>query len=246
MRDKRPWWVEHDEKAAPPEHGFAFPEALSPAMRALLQDVEMVFQATGGGSLAWPNPHRDRDSSPDEYCRIADPGKYRILVDRVWAWVAVLVARGWATARDWAEWADLRLAQEYQQAVLEPVAEGAVPLAFAITVDDPEIGHRVVVGAGDPVVVLYEPRECGCDACDDGSEIMLQDLDQWALSVVDGSLIVDGGPDAPTIDSSFAGRTVGGTPGQNSRGAPKSFTAGPWAEGWMPRTVERMRSVRGV
>lgn len=90
----RPWWIEHDENAAPPEHKFAFPESFSPAMRALLGDVEKEFEFLGGAALAWPDPHYDREPAPEEYSRNADPGKYRILVDRVQAWVNVLVARG--------------------------------------------------------------------------------------------------------------------------------------------------------
>lgn len=54
----RPWWIEHDETAAPPEHKFAFPEAFSPAMRALLGDVEEEFESLGGGALAWQTPLR--------------------------------------------------------------------------------------------------------------------------------------------------------------------------------------------
>lgn len=233
----RPWWIEHDETAAPPEHKFAFPEAFSPAMRALLGDVEEEFESLGGGALAWPNPHYDREPAPEEYSRNADPGKYRILVDRVQAWVNVLVSRGWATTGDTPSWADLRLIREYEEVVLTPVAPDAVPLVFAITGDDPGIGHSVVVGAGEPAVIVGEPRGCGCDACDDGSMPLLEDLDQWVLSVVDGSLLVEGNSEAPTIRTSFANSTIAGTPEEKRRGAPITFAAGPWADAWTPRQI---------
>lgn len=233
----RPWWIEHDEHAAPSEHNFAFSEAFSPAMRLLLEDVENEFESLGGGALAWPNPHYDRDPTPEEYSRNADPGKYRILVDRVQAWANVLVSRGWANKESMASWADLRLIRQYEELVLAPVAPGAVPLVFAITGDDPGIGHSVVVGAGDPAIVVGDPRGCGCDACDDGSMQLLEDLDQWVLSVVDGSLRVEGGSEAPTIRTSFVTSTIAGTPEEKHRGAPTSFTAGPWADGWVPRRI---------
>lgn len=235
--DMRPWWVEHDENAAPPEHRFSSPEAFSPAMRALLEDVENEFESLGGGAFAWSDPHFDCEPAPEEYSRVADPGKYRILVHRVQAWVNVLVARGWATRGDTAQWADPRLVQDFEELALTPVAPTAVPVVFAITGDDSVIGHNVVVGVGDPAVVVGDPRECGCDACDDGSMPLLENLDQWALSVVDGSLRVEGGSEAPIIRTSFGTSTIAGTVEEKHRGAPTSFTAGPWADDWTPRRI---------
>ncbi|MFN3340438.1 MAG: DUF6226 family protein [Dietzia sp.] len=81
------------------------------------------------------------------------------------AWVRVLDDRGWAQL-DTERTVEQRGPHGYTTTtiILRPEQEGAVPL---------------------------ETPGCGCDACDSGSSALLEELDQWVLSVVDGSLVVD-------------------------------------------------------
>jgi len=45
----------------------------------------------------------------------------------------------------------------------------------------------VSLGVGDPAVLVLAAPDCGCDACDSGSQDALDELDEYMLSVVTGS-----------------------------------------------------------
>ena len=67
------------------------------------------------------------------------------------------------------------------------MAPGALPLV--VTKD--QMGDiedaGITVGVGDPAVVFLVTPDCGCDACDSGSQDALDELDEYMLSVVTGS-----------------------------------------------------------
>ena len=68
-----------------------------------------------------------------------------------------------------------------------PRASGALPLVVAMErlndIDDAGVSF----GVGDPTVLLLATPDCGCDACDSGSQDALDELDEYMLSVVTGS-----------------------------------------------------------
>lgn len=207
----------------------------------LLDEVEAAFAITGAGTPAWQGRPVDQSPAEEEYSRCLDPGKFRILQSRIDAWMQVLADRGWAhleTDRS----SERHGGNEHSQTrfVLRPTAEaqayGAVSLSYLVhDSTDPEATLNVEVCAGEPLCVLVELPGCGCDACDSGSAWLLEELDQWTLSVVDGSLVVD--PAATwQVQTSFGGYGSGGGSAGDSKSA-AAFTAAPWATGWNPLRI---------
>ncbi|BCN59062.1 hypothetical protein RE9427_24320 [Prescottella equi] len=132
------------------------------------------------------------------------------------------------------EWALRPIEPGGVDTVLEPTANGAVPLLLTThTPVDSDHICTVTVAAGDPAVRMAEIPDCGCDACDRGSAALLEELDRWVLAIVDGSLQVDVHADGASIRSSFGAR--GGTVQHLDQ--PTSFTAAPWSANWTPRPI---------
>ena len=163
----------------------------------LLAVVDEAFEDTGRGLAAWPDPHAGRSPLDDEYSRVADPGKWRILGARADAWLRALAVTGVAVVERAAtvrwrstpatvvSWADRAV----------PNAVGALPLVLARSrIDDAE-GVGVTFGVGDPAVCVGWVPDCGCDACDFGSQPELDLVDMWARAVVLGTfrLLASGG-----------------------------------------------------
>ena len=151
----------------------------------------------------------------DEYSRLLDPAKWRIIGARADAWLDALVGAGLADVqRD----APIRWQVEPGPVISRadravPAARGALPLIVARSqlsdVDD----AGVVLGAGDPAVCITWLPDCGCDACDSGSQNELDDLDAHLLSVVSGTFrrlsdgartITDRGKDGWSASGEFA------------------------------------------
>lgn len=229
------WWHErnHQLRNSP----WADEASLLPELVCdLLDEVEAVFVITGARTPAWEGRPVDQPPVEEEYSRCLDPGKFKILQSRIDSWATVLTERGWAqlsTDRS----SERRGEHEHSQTTiaLRPTAEaqarGAVALTFHVyDSTDPEATLNVEVSAGDPPYVVAEVPGCGCDACDSGSAWLLEELDQWTLSVVDGSLVVD--PAATwQVQTSFGGHGSSGGSADEST-ATASFTAAPWAPGW--------------
>lgn len=156
--------------------------------------VDDAFAATGASTPPWPDPHAaDREPPQEEYSRCLDPGKYRILKARADAWVQVLTSTGLASVELLADpagvWRD-EVAERLETAVrLRPFRAGAVPLLLGFRPLDEVADAIVVLGAGDPAVLLTRLPFCGCDACDDGSEMLLRELDEHIVAVVSGALV---------------------------------------------------------
>lgn len=241
-----PWWHERIEQLRDvPEGASAL--LLPDRVCDLLDDVEAAFAVTGVRTPAWPGRPLDQSPAPEEYSRCLDSGKFRILQARIDAWVGVLVKRGWAqlsTGRSTERRGDH--GQSQTTVVLRPTADaeagGAVPLTFRVyDSTDPEATLNVTVFAGDPPVELAEVPGCGCDACDSGSTWLLEELDKWALSVVDGSLIVDLSAKLQ-VQTSFGGHGSSGGSDRDSASS-AAFTAAPWARGWDPLPIPDRESL---
>jgi Family of unknown function (DUF6226) len=151
--------------------------------------VDAAFAISGGGLRSWPDPHPDRSPFEDEYSRLLDPAKWRIVGARADAWRIALVDADLAVVERNAvvSW------QEKPRTVISrtdrviPVASRALPLTVARSrlgdVDD----AGVTLGLGDPAVCIGWFPECGCDACDSGSQGELDHFDEHMVVIVSGT-----------------------------------------------------------
>ena len=151
--------------------------------------VDAAFVETGRGLDGWPDPHPDRMPLDEEYSRVTNPQRWEILAARAEAWFKALTEAGLAeieteAAVDWQE--PPRIAVSHTLRAV-PLAPGAIPLTVAMTRFDEDDWPAVVLGAGDPAAVLDVVPDCACDACDSGSQDVLDVLDEYILCVVTGS-----------------------------------------------------------
>lgn len=154
----------------------------------LLRAVDSAFERTGAGMAVWPDPHPDRSPGDEEYSRLTDPARWRVVGARAEAWLVALGEAGLAqverdAAVTWVE-APGTVTSLADRAV--PTATGALPLVVARSAigDVPDAG--VTLGVGDPAVCVAWFPECGCDACDSGAQDELDHLDTYLLAVVTG------------------------------------------------------------
>lgn len=236
------WWGEYNENILRArETGWGGNEPLlSREMCELLDDVDAAFAVTGADTPQWPNPYKN-GPEPDEeaYERSTNPEKFLIVVARARAWTKVLLDRGWAREASHVDWALRPMEPGGAETVLEPAADGAVPLVLTThTPVDTDHPFNVTIAAGDPAVTLASLPDCACDGCDSGSAELLQEMDTWILSVVDGSLEVAVAADHAVVRTSFR---VGGGTVQNLD-EPTAFTAAPWTSDWTARPLVLPRS----
>ena len=155
----------------------------------LIDAVDAAFALTARGLDAWPDPHPDRSVLDEEYSRLSDPGKWRIVGARAEAWATTLVGAGLATLeRDvQTEWSTAPPTLVTRTSRLVPRAVGALSLVIAASrlgdVDD----AGTTLGAGDPAVCVAFIPDCGCDACDSGSQDVIDELDVNVWAVVSGA-----------------------------------------------------------
>lgn len=155
----------------------------------LLGAVDAAFKVTRRGLASWPDPHPDRLPHDEEYSRLADPTKWRIIGARADAWLAATADLGLVTVqRDVkVQWAALPSTVVSRTDRSTPHATGALPLVLARsqvgTVDD----AGITLGVGDPAICMAWFPHCGCDACDSGSQDVLDDLDAHIRGVVTGA-----------------------------------------------------------
>lgn len=155
----------------------------------LLTAVDTAFTDTAQGMVAWPAPHPDRRPLDEEYSRVTDPAKSRIIGARAEAWLVALTDLGLAVAeRD----ATVRWTESPGTVItgvdrLMPHAAGPVPLVIARSRIEDVDDDGVTLGAGDPAICAAVVPFCGCDACDDGAQPELDDLDAAILAVVRGA-----------------------------------------------------------
>jgi hypothetical protein len=138
---------------------------------------------------SWPDPHPDRSPLDAEYSRLLDPAKWRIIGARADAWLDAIVDTGLATVRhDMAvEWAAPPGPTITRTDRAVPIADAALPVVLARSRIDDVDDAGVVLGVGDPAVCVSWFPECGCDACDSGSQDELDRLDDHVLGIVRGT-----------------------------------------------------------
>ncbi|MBL7500768.1 hypothetical protein I6A84_44495 [Frankia sp. CNm7] len=156
---------------------------------ALLAAVDARFAQTSRGLSPWPDPHPDRSPVDEEYSRLTNPGRYRILGARIEAWFAALADAGLARVERNADarWERVPGTRITRTDRAVPHAAGALPLVVARSRlgDVPDAG--ITLGVGDPASCLALVPDCGCDACDTGSDDELENLDRHILPVVTGT-----------------------------------------------------------
>lgn len=157
----------------------------------LLAAVDAAFNTTERVHAAWANPHPGGSPpSEEEYSRVTTPERWRILGERVEAWARVLESRRLVTVRDLPRpnWVLPQVPAAVRGTLISPNAAGAIPLTigrFPVgTVED----AGIVLGVGIPPVAFARLPDCGCDACDTGSQNELEHLDDLMMSVVTGEL----------------------------------------------------------
>lgn len=150
--------------------------------------IDEAFASPRYGRVRWPDPHADDSPLDDEYSRVTNPARYRILGARLDAWTASLERFGFAVAEPasdiaWPTPGPIATTTR----LIKPSRPGALPLWVGRSGigDTADVG--VTLGVGDPVVCLGWFPHCGCDACDSGSQYELDTLDEHLLSVVSGT-----------------------------------------------------------
>lgn len=179
-------------------------------LERLQAEVERRWR--GMDMVSWPDPHTGgRNSLPEEYSRMTDPQRYRIVHTRARLWAQVLVEHG-ARAEELAPrpvpaWPGADPAPVDRLLRVDPPsgAAGALPL-FLCETDGSEAEAGAVVGKpgggddgrspgtavppslrvawGTPDVVLEVQPDCGCDACDTGSADLLEAVDGAVRSAI--------------------------------------------------------------
>ena len=179
-------------------------------MDGLMVEVEAAFARTAAGLERWADPHPppDRVVADEEYSRLTNPSKWRIIGARADAWIDALVSEGLATVeRD-----------------------------------------------ADPAVQIVFIPDCGCDACDSGSQDVIDLLDSYVRPVVSGefhhlwrgrqsiTVLEDGRRQSSNIGMSEGSRRPDEIAGGWFRYRPTSRPAGPLtARAPRPRVRSRDR-----
>jgi len=155
----------------------------------LLDAVDEAFALTGRELAPWPDPHPDRRPREEEYSRLSDPAKWRIVGARAEAWLLALHAGGLAEVERNApiRWEVAPPTVVSHADRLVPHVVDGLPLIVARSQLGPVDDAGVTLGVGDPAVVIRWIPDCGCDACDSGSQDVLDELDEAILGVVSGA-----------------------------------------------------------
>lgn len=161
-------------------------------MTDLLAAVDAAFVTTSRGLRQWDDPHHGEMPAEEEYSRCLDPAKWRIIGARAEAWIEALTTGGLATIeRDVSPtWPQPWAMSNIRTDVLHPAPPTALSLVIARSTiaDLADAGVTIAVARADHVVGVVAPvPNCGCDACDGGSQGELDLLDEVILTVVTGA-----------------------------------------------------------
>lgn len=154
------------------------------------------------GMPSWPDPHPGGTSpATDEYSRVSAPERYRIVPARAAVWVDSLSAVPGIDVRPVAAAALAEVGQRGRvtHAVrLSSTRPATLPL-FLLTTQVPLAGAADSVAvlhicAARTSVVLEVLPDCGCDACDSGSDDLLEAIDDTISDLVTGPSVMLRGP----------------------------------------------------
>lgn len=185
----------------------------------------------------WPPP-RDPMTSPwdAEYSRVTDPAKYRIVHQRATAWAKasvdligavyeeVAVPMGDPAPRGW------RVSLDSAHRLRSP-RPGTLPIYLLTTAAPQPAGmlSALLVALGRPGFEVERIPDCGCDACDSGSDDLLEQVDRIFAAALSGELRAAKGGDRRHEWSCLE------MPGSSSRST-QMIDGGrgrkPWTERW--------------
>jgi hypothetical protein len=149
------------------------------------------------GLPSWPNP-RPAMASPreEEYSRVTDPGRYGIVHARARVWVDRLGALPGIQVETLAPAAldeDGRLGRFDRGVRVTSSRPGTLPLLLLERdVRAPELEAPLAVlhiSVVRPEVALAMHPDCACDACDQGSDDLLDAIDQAIGNVIGGPFV---------------------------------------------------------
>jgi len=146
---------------------------------------------------SWINPHPNMASPrTEEYSRVTDPERLRVVHSRARVWAEVLedvlgahsetLPSGSIAPDDHAE---------FDRGIrLTPRQPGALPLLLlerGVPTLSGDVTSAVLdVGAGDLGILVASLPDCGCDACDSGSSDLLDAVDSTIRHVIGGPFVV--------------------------------------------------------
>lgn len=198
--------------------------------------AEMERRFTAMDPRPWPPPREPMDSPRDEeYSRVTDPARYRIVHQRATAWAeaaeallgatyeAVPIPDGDDAPTSWR----VPVASSWRLASPRP---GTIPLHLHATASPQPTGMLtgLVVAVGRPGFDLELIPDCGCDACDWGSDGLLEQVDELIAAVLTGELRAAKGGDSRHEWSSLE------LPDHSGRRTTPTSDPGrePWSERW--------------
>jgi hypothetical protein len=162
-------------------------------------DVEARVAATYEdlGLPAWPDPHAGMGSPDDEeYSRLTDPGRYRIVHARARAWADALedlLGARVETLGPPPSAPSSRAAFDRGIRLVPPTPDG-LPLLLlerdVFTMPDQDTLAALDIAVARAVVVVAREPDCGCDACDSGSRDLLDAIDSTIRHVIGGPFVV--------------------------------------------------------
>jgi hypothetical protein len=151
--------------------------------------IEDAFAITSRETPPWPDPHPDHGAKPQEaYSRLTNPARWRILRARTDAWLIALTQSDLATVEPVAHvaWRSSPGPVITSAERVVPAAAGALELVIAQSRIGDVGDAGVVLGVGSPAECINWFPDCGCDACDSGSQNELDHLDNHLLGIVTG------------------------------------------------------------
>lgn len=160
--------------------------------------AQVASRYRGLGLPAWPDPHPGMESPPEEeYSRVTSPERYGIVHARARVWTDILrdvpgvqvdtVAPG-------APEGEGGLGRFDRGVRLTSTRPGTLPLLL-LERDAPLQGQEgslavLRISVVQPVVAVAMLPDCGCDACDSGSDDLLRAIDETVGHVLGGPFVV--------------------------------------------------------
>ncbi|MGD7705192.1 DUF6226 family protein [Microlunatus sp. Y2014] len=162
--------------------------------------TEVSTRADRLGLPSWPAP-RPPMASPreEEYSRITEPRRYRIVHERARVWAQVLTERLDVTATELAPgtWQGLGSLDRFDRGVrLSAALPGTLDLLLleldVVPTDGPAGATLPVLGVcvDRPDIGVTMQPDCGCDACDTGSADLLSAIDEPIMALIGGPYVI--------------------------------------------------------
>lgn len=155
----------------------------------LLTHVDAEHERTSVGLDPWPDPHAGTMPLDEEYSRVTDPEKWLIIGARCDAWFDALATSRIAVIErdaiiDWTTTPSPNISRSDR---LVPKAEGALPIVVSRSRLGDADDAGITIGVGDPAICVGWIPDCGCDACDSGSQDAIEQVDDWMTGIVTGT-----------------------------------------------------------